>query len=80
MQVDVTMIESDDVAKALAEEVAKCTIKKLVIGASSRGMFTRYIHDVVIMLAALKNRMFEQLYLANFHEYLVMPVSWTNNF
>ncbi|XP_048228712.1 U-box domain-containing protein 35 isoform X3 [Ricinus communis] len=41
VQVDVDMIESNDVAKALAEEVAKCTINKLVIGAPSRGMFTR---------------------------------------
>ncbi|KAG8652797.1 U-box domain-containing protein 35 isoform X3 [Manihot esculenta] len=41
VQVDVIMIESDDVANAIAEEVAKCTIKKLVIGASSCGMFTR---------------------------------------
>ncbi|XP_021686952.2 U-box domain-containing protein 35 isoform X2 [Hevea brasiliensis] len=41
VQVDVIVIESDDVANAIAEEVAKCTIKKLVIGASSCGMFTR---------------------------------------
>ncbi|XP_050224602.1 U-box domain-containing protein 35-like isoform X2 [Mercurialis annua] len=41
VQVDVVVIESDDVAEALAEEVAKGAIKKLVIGASPRGMFTR---------------------------------------
>ena len=42
MHVDVTVIESDDVAKAVAEELANCTINKLVIGAASQGMFTRY--------------------------------------
>lgn len=36
------MIESDDVANAIAEEVAKHGINKLVIGASSHGLFTRY--------------------------------------
>lgn len=38
---DVVVIESDDVAKAIAEEIAKSTIHKLVIGASSSGMFSR---------------------------------------
>ncbi|KAK4837422.1 hypothetical protein QYF36_005281 [Acer negundo] len=41
VDVDVTVIESDDVAKAVAEELANCTINKLVIGAMSQGMFTR---------------------------------------
>ncbi|XVF11237.1 hypothetical protein REPUB_Repub08aG0009100 [Reevesia pubescens] len=41
VEVDVLVIESDEVANAIAEEVAKSTIAKLVIGASSRGMFTR---------------------------------------
>lgn len=40
-QVEVIQIESDDVASAIAEEVAKCKINKLVIGASSRSMFSR---------------------------------------
>ncbi|XP_007038299.2 PREDICTED: U-box domain-containing protein 35 [Theobroma cacao] len=40
-QVDVIVIESNDVANAIAEEVTKSTITKLVIGATSRGMFTR---------------------------------------
>ncbi|XP_022738516.1 LOW QUALITY PROTEIN: U-box domain-containing protein 35-like [Durio zibethinus] len=41
VQLDVLIIESDEVANAIAEEVAKSTITKLVIGTSSRGMFTR---------------------------------------
>ncbi|OMO52195.1 hypothetical protein COLO4_37371 [Corchorus olitorius] len=41
VQVDVLVIESDDVANAIAEEVTKGNITKLVIGASSRGIFTR---------------------------------------
>lgn len=36
------LIESDDVENAIAEEVNKSAISKLVIGAASRGMFTRY--------------------------------------
>ncbi|RVW86225.1 U-box domain-containing protein 35 [Vitis vinifera] len=43
VQVDVVVIESDDVAKAIAEEIAKSTIHKLVIGASSSGMFSRKV-------------------------------------
>ncbi|OMO94849.1 hypothetical protein CCACVL1_05766 [Corchorus capsularis] len=41
VQVDLLVIESDDVANAIAEEVTKGSITKLVIGASSRGIFTR---------------------------------------
>lgn len=40
---DVVLIESDDVAIAIAEEVAKGAITKLVVGASSRGIFKRYL-------------------------------------
>ncbi|KAK7271561.1 hypothetical protein RJT34_27567 [Clitoria ternatea] len=39
VHVDVVVIESDDVATAVAEEVAKGAITKLVVGASSRGLF-----------------------------------------
>ncbi|CAJ1958629.1 unnamed protein product [Sphenostylis stenocarpa] len=39
VHVDVVVIESDDVAIAIAEEVAKGAITKLVVGASSRGIF-----------------------------------------
>ncbi|XP_017442750.1 U-box domain-containing protein 35 isoform X2 [Vigna angularis] len=39
VHVDVVLIESDDVAIAIAEEVAKGAITKLVVGASSRGIF-----------------------------------------
>lgn len=46
MEVDVLVIESDEVANAIAEEVAKSNISKLVIGASSHGMFTRYLHNI----------------------------------
>ncbi|KAG6649055.1 U-box domain-containing protein 35-like isoform X2 [Carya illinoinensis] len=41
VEVDVLVIESDDVVNALAEEIAKHGINKLVIGASYRGLFTR---------------------------------------
>ncbi|KAL4350914.1 hypothetical protein S245_035315 [Arachis hypogaea] len=37
---DIVVIESDDVASAVAEEVAKGAITKLVVGASSRSIFT----------------------------------------
>ena len=47
MEVDVLIIESDEVANAIAEEVAKSTISRLVIGASSCRMFTRYLHNIV---------------------------------
>lgn len=43
VHVDVVVLESDDVAAAVAEEVAKGPITKLVVGASSRGIFTRYL-------------------------------------
>ncbi|KAH1248230.1 U-box domain-containing protein 35 [Glycine soja] len=39
VHVDVVVIESDDVATAVAEEVAKGAITKLVVGASSHGLF-----------------------------------------
>ena len=38
------LIELDDVAQAIAEEVARCNIDKLVIGAASRHLFTMYAH------------------------------------
>ncbi|KAK1392857.1 U-box domain-containing protein 35 [Heracleum sosnowskyi] len=41
IQVEVSQIESDDVVNAIVDEVTKCSIKRLVIGASSRGMFSR---------------------------------------
>ncbi|WCJ36438.1 U-box domain-containing protein kinase family protein [Euphorbia peplus] len=41
VQVDITMIESDDVVNGIKEEVIKSNIKKLVIGVSPRGLFTR---------------------------------------
>lgn len=47
MQVDVTVIESDDVAKAIADEVANCSINKLVIGAASCIMFSRYLSSMM---------------------------------
>lgn len=40
--VDVVVLESDNVANTISEEIAKSTIPKLVIGASSSSMFTRY--------------------------------------
>ncbi|KAE8688142.1 U-box domain-containing protein 35 [Hibiscus syriacus] len=41
VEADIISIESNEVANAIAEEVSKNTITRLVIGASSRGMFTR---------------------------------------
>ncbi|XP_068329315.1 U-box domain-containing protein 35-like [Pyrus communis] len=41
VQVDVVLVESDDVANAIAEEVAKSAICNLVLGAPSRGIFKR---------------------------------------
>ncbi|KAL8096033.1 U-box domain-containing protein 35-like isoform X2 [Apium graveolens] len=41
VEVEVLQIESDDVVDAIAGEVARCNIKRLVIGASSRGIFSR---------------------------------------
>uniref|UniRef100_A0A2P2LNW5 RING-type E3 ubiquitin transferase n=1 Tax=Rhizophora mucronata TaxID=61149 RepID=A0A2P2LNW5_RHIMU len=41
VQADVVVIESDDVAKALADDIAQSRISKLVLGASSGGMFSR---------------------------------------
>lgn len=43
VQADLVLIESDDIAKAIAKEVTKSTINKLVVGAASRGLFSRYI-------------------------------------
>lgn len=46
MQVDaeIVQIEFDDVVEAISKEVDKSSVNKLVIGASSRGMFSRYEH------------------------------------
>uniref|UniRef100_A0A5B6YJP8 RING-type E3 ubiquitin transferase n=1 Tax=Davidia involucrata TaxID=16924 RepID=A0A5B6YJP8_DAVIN len=41
VQVEIIQIESDDVVNAISAEVAKCTINKLVIGASSSSIFSR---------------------------------------
>ena len=53
MEVDVVVIESDDVAIAIAEEVAKHGINKLVIGASSRGLFRRFSLSMVYILCTV---------------------------
>lgn len=42
MQVEILQIESDDVVDAIKQEIVKGNINKLVIGASSSGMFSRY--------------------------------------
>ncbi|KAF3614355.1 hypothetical protein FXO38_35729 [Capsicum annuum] len=41
VQVEVLQLESDDIVKAIAQEVTKHNIIKLVIGASSRSIFSR---------------------------------------
>lgn len=41
VQVEVLQLESDDIVKAIAQEVTKLNIIKLVIGASSRSIFSR---------------------------------------
>jgi hypothetical protein len=43
VHVDVVVIESDDMASAVAEEITKDGITKLVVGASSGGLFKRYL-------------------------------------
>ncbi|KAL0298342.1 UNVERIFIED_CONTAM: U-box domain-containing protein 52 [Sesamum radiatum] len=44
VQAEIVQIESDDIVNAIAKEIAKCNIKKLVIGASSTGgLFSRKI-------------------------------------
>jgi len=48
VEVDVVVIESDDVAIAIAEEVAKHGINKLVIGVSSLSIV--YILCTIIFL------------------------------
>ncbi|XP_050254423.1 U-box domain-containing protein 35-like isoform X1 [Quercus robur] len=52
VEVDDIVIESDDVEKAIAEEVAKHDIHKLVIGASSRGLFTRKLKGLSSKISA----------------------------
>ncbi|XP_075649054.1 U-box domain-containing protein 35-like isoform X1 [Castanea sativa] len=52
VEVDDVVIESDDVEKAIAEEVAKHDIHKLVIGASSRGLFTRKLKGLSSRISA----------------------------
>lgn len=42
VEVEIVQIESDNVVSAIVGEVANCTINKLVIGASSRSIFSRY--------------------------------------
>ena len=42
VHVEIVVIESDDVASAVAEEVTKYAITKLVVGASTDGLFKRY--------------------------------------
>ncbi|KAJ0041813.1 hypothetical protein Pint_18043 [Pistacia integerrima] len=44
-QGEIKVIESDDVAKAIAEEIANCNTKKLVIGAASYSLFSRFCHQ-----------------------------------
>ncbi|KAM7491768.1 hypothetical protein LguiA_034689 [Lonicera macranthoides] len=41
VEVEIVQIESDNVVSAIVGEVANCTINKLVIGASSRSIFSR---------------------------------------
>lgn len=40
---DVIVIESNDIASAIAGDIAKCTINELVIGVSSRNLFRRKV-------------------------------------
>ncbi|XP_010546147.1 PREDICTED: U-box domain-containing protein 52 [Tarenaya hassleriana] len=51
VQVEVLVLESDDIAAAIAEEIARSSINKLVIGLSIRGFFSRKI-DMSSMIAA----------------------------
>lgn len=55
VQVDVVVLESDNVANTISEEIAKSAIPKLVIGASSSSMFTRKLKGL-----SLSSRISEQ--------------------
>jgi len=45
VHVEVVVIKSDDEASAVAEEVTKYAITKLVVGASTGGLFKRYFYN-----------------------------------
>lgn len=47
------MIESDNTAAAVAEEVTRNSVERLVIGGSSRSFFSRYITIVLLALNLL---------------------------
>ncbi|GMP23974.1 hypothetical protein CsSME_00001395 [Camellia sinensis var. sinensis] len=68
VQVEILQIESDDVVYAISNEITKSTINKLVIGTSSRGMFSREschlcAHLIWRQLEALKMTVVRQVAL-----------------
>ncbi|KAM1069837.1 hypothetical protein EV1_001618 [Malus domestica] len=56
VQVEVALAESDDVANAIAEEVAESAISNLVLGAPSRGMFKRKQKGLSLKISACTPR------------------------
>lgn len=67
MQVDVVVIESDNVANAIAEEVSKSAISNLVIGAPSRGLFTRCLSNFSSCCFSPRTYMVAFICLYHFH-------------
>lgn len=65
MHVDVVVIESDDVAMAVAEEVAKDATTKLVVGASSGGIFKRYLSIYSVTHKKIKPQFFRMLHVSS---------------
>ncbi|KAL0292494.1 UNVERIFIED_CONTAM: U-box domain-containing protein 35 [Sesamum calycinum] len=53
VEVEIVQIESDDVVTAVAGEIRKHKISKLVIGASSRSIFSRHVAKACIYVARL---------------------------
>ncbi|XP_022994985.1 U-box domain-containing protein 35-like isoform X6 [Cucurbita maxima] len=52
VQHDVVTLEADDVANAIIEEVTRCSIRKLVIGISSQGFFSRKLNGLSSRISA----------------------------
>ncbi|XP_028804840.1 U-box domain-containing protein 35 isoform X2 [Neltuma alba] len=54
--VDTVVIESDDVAAAIAEEIAKGAVTKLIIGASSRSIFSSKLKGIAAKISVCTPR------------------------
>ncbi|XP_019427285.1 PREDICTED: U-box domain-containing protein 35-like [Lupinus angustifolius] len=72
VHVDVVILESDDVATAVAEEVAKGPTTKLVVGASSNGIFTSK-HTGLSAKASICTPRFCTVYAVSKRKLLIRP-------